>query len=114
MRFYEGQFVLNGLSDSANLVGVYDKDGLSVRLAYNWRDEFLVNTDNNLNNPRINESYSQIDINASYNISEDLVVFVEGINITDETQRTFSRHRNELLNAIQSGARYNIGARYTF
>ncbi|MFT5852503.1 MAG: TonB-dependent receptor [Colwellia sp.] len=111
---FDEQFALEGLSDTANLVAFYEKDGLQVRIAYNWRDEFLVKTDSNLNNPRINESYSQIDINASYNISEELVVFVEGINITDETQRMFSRHRNELLNAIQSGPRYNIGARYTF
>ena len=111
---FDSQFALPGLSDTANLVAFYDKDGIQVRIAYNWRDEFLVKTDNNLNNPRINESYSQIDMNASYNINEDLVVFVEAINITDETQRTYSRHRNELLNAIQSGPRYNIGARYTF
>ena len=111
---FDQQFALPGLSDTANLVAFYDKNGIQVRIAYNWRDEFLVKTDNNLNNPRINESYSQIDINASYNINDNLVVFIEGINITDETQRTYSRHRNELLNAIQSGPRYNIGARYTF
>jgi TonB-dependent receptor len=111
---FDSQFALPGLSNTANLVAFYDKDGIQVRIAYNWRDEFLVKTDQNLNNPRINESYSQIDINASYNINESLVVFFEGINITDETQRMFSRHRNELLNAIQSGPRYNIGARYTF
>ena len=29
MNSLEGQFVLNGLSDSANLIGFYDKDGLS-------------------------------------------------------------------------------------
>ncbi len=37
----DSQFVLNGLSDSANLVAFYDKDGLQARLAYNWRDSFL-------------------------------------------------------------------------
>ena len=36
----EGQFVLNGLSDSANLIGFYDGEDLQVRLAYNWRDDF--------------------------------------------------------------------------
>ena len=41
MNSLEGQFVLNGLSDSANLIGIYEKEGLSVRLAYNWRDDFL-------------------------------------------------------------------------
>ena len=35
------QFALEGLSDSANLVGFYENDHWSVRAAYIWRDEFL-------------------------------------------------------------------------
>ena len=37
------QFALLGLSDSANAVLMYEKFGFSVRLAYNWRDEYLSN-----------------------------------------------------------------------
>ncbi len=37
----QDQFALPGLSDTLNLVGIYEKDGLSARLAYNWRDDFL-------------------------------------------------------------------------
>ena len=40
-NFLEGQFVLNGLSDSANFIGFYDGEKLQVRLAYNWRDDFI-------------------------------------------------------------------------
>ena len=39
----ENQFALLGLSDSANAVLMFEKFGLSARLAYNWRDEFLSN-----------------------------------------------------------------------
>ena len=35
------QFALLGLSDSANVTLIYDKNGISARLAYNWRDKFL-------------------------------------------------------------------------
>ncbi len=35
------QFALTGLSDSANAVLMFEKFGLSARLAYNWRDQFL-------------------------------------------------------------------------
>ena len=35
------QFALLGLSDSANAVLMFEKFGLSARLAYNWRDEYL-------------------------------------------------------------------------
>ena len=35
------QFALTGLSDSANAVLMFEKFGLSARLAWNWRDQFL-------------------------------------------------------------------------
>src|SRR5690606_7458794 len=37
----DGQFALTGLSDTANFVGFYEKNGVQVRLSYNWRDKFL-------------------------------------------------------------------------
>ena len=44
----QDQFALPGLSDTLNLVGIYEKDGLSARLAYNWRDDFLNQVNRNL------------------------------------------------------------------
>jgi hypothetical protein len=43
-----------------------------------------------------------------------LAVFVEGINITKETQRTYSRYKEQFLAGNQYGARYSLGARYKF
>lgn len=110
------QFALPGLSDSANLVAFYDKEGLQVRIAYNWRDQFLTKfgDGNSSNNPVYVEAYSQIDVNVSYEINENLTVFAEALNITDEYTREFGRHKLMVLNVEQSGPRYNIGARYTF
>ncbi len=110
------QFALLGLSDSANAVFFYDKDGFQVRFAYNWRDKFLTATidGNGERNPVYTESYGQWDANISYDVNEQLTVFVEGINITDENQRLHGRHKNMVISAIQSGPRYNIGLRYKF
>src|SRR5690606_37077340 len=36
------QFALLGLSDTANLMLMYEKYGWSARLAWNWRDEYLI------------------------------------------------------------------------
>lgn len=110
------QFALLGLSDSANLVGFYDKDGIQVRLAYNWRDEFLNSTfdGNGERNPIYVEAYGQFDLNVSYEINDNLSVFAEGINITDETTRARGRHENMVIAAVQTGPRFNLGARYKF
>ncbi|WP_304178520.1 TonB-dependent receptor [Pseudoalteromonas prydzensis] len=107
------QFALPGLSDSANLSAIYDLNGLSARLSYNWRDEFLNGFDQH-SSPIFTESYGQWDINVNYAVNEQLTVFVEGLNLTDETQRTYVRYSEQLLRANQYGARYNIGFRYAF
>ena len=109
------QFVLPGLSDSANFVAFYDNNGLQARIAYNWRDTFL-NGVGQGNAPYYTEAYGQIDMNASYELPmiEGLTVFVEGINVTESSQRQYARFENQFKHAEQWGARYNIGARFTF
>ncbi len=107
------QFALNGMSDSANLSGIYEKDGLSVRISWNWRDEFLGGFDQH-SSPVFTEAYQQIDLNVNYALSEQLTVFFEGLNITEETQRTYVRYSEQFLNGNQYGARYNLGVRYSF
>jgi hypothetical protein len=106
-----------GLSDSANLVGFYDKSGFQARVAYNWRDEFLSSRGQETGaNPQYTEAYSQIDVNVSYELPqlEGMQVFLEGINVTDEYQRVHGRDKRQLLGLYQGGARWQLGARYSF
>jgi TonB-dependent receptor len=107
------QFALPGLSDSANLSGIYEKNDWSIRLSYNWRDEFLTGFDQH-SAPVFTEAYGQWDLNVNYAITEDLNVFFEGLNLTEETQRTYVRYKEQFLRGNQYGARYNIGVRYSF
>lgn len=107
------QFALNGMSDSANLSAIYDNDDLSVRISWNWRDEFLAGFDQH-SSPIFTEAYQQIDLNVNYKVSENFTVFFEGLNITEEVQRTYVRYSEQFLNGGQYGARYNIGMRYSF
>lgn len=107
------QFALPGLSDSANLIGFYENERFSLRLAYNWRDEFLSGFDQ-FSAPVFTAKYKQLDANLSWFASENLTVFAEALNITEETQRVFVRYSDQFLRGNQYGARYNIGARYSF
>lgn len=107
----EEQWVVPGMSDTANFVAFYDKDGLQARIAYNWRDEYLQSAGRD---PRFVEEYFQWDFNISYEIDENLSVFVEGINITEEDQRVHGRSSYQVRQYSVGHARYNIGARYVF
>ncbi|EWH09651.1 TonB-dependent receptor [Catenovulum agarivorans DS-2] len=99
-------FALTGLSDSANLVGFYEQDLFSLRVAYNWRDKFLLKGGNE---PTFTEAYQQIDISASVELSDSLSLVIEGLNITDETTRRHNRFQNQIVDFEDYGARYNIG-----
>lgn len=109
------QFALEGLSDSANLVAFFDKGGWQVRLAYNWRDKFLSGRfDGQGPNPNYTEAYGQLDAMVSYAVNDQFTLQLEGINLTDETQRIHGRHENQVLFATQNGPRYMFGMRYKF
>ncbi|UTA47169.1 TonB-dependent receptor [Simiduia sp. 21SJ11W-1] len=112
----ESQFVVTGLSDSANLIGYYDKDGIQVRIAYNWRDDFLAGTGQaNVGvGPTYVAAYGQWDMNASYEINDNASIFVEALNVTEETTHVYGRDEKQTLFAAQIGPRYAIGARYKF
>ena len=107
----EEQWVVPGMSDTANLVAFYDKDGFQVRLAYNWRDEYLQSP---ARDPRFVEEYSQFDLNASYEFSDNFSVFIEGINLTEEHQRIHGRSKYQVREYSVGHARYNLGAKYSF
>ncbi|MCQ8184724.1 TonB-dependent receptor [Parvularcula maris] len=113
----EQVFALTGLSDSYNLVGFYDKDGIQARLAYNWRDEFLASTfgvNGEANNPLFVEAYGQLDFSASYDVTDKLTAYVEGINVLNETRTVVGNSAAYVNFATQNGPRYNVGVRYTF
>ncbi|MDO3388496.1 TonB-dependent receptor [Gilvimarinus sp. SDUM040013] len=115
MVLRDPQFSLPGVSDTANLVGFYEKNGFQARVAYNWRDAFLASGASGTgNNPIYVDEYSQVDVNVSYDVTDNLSVFVEGLNITEESGRNYGRSYDQVLGYYQGYARYNLGARYTF
>jgi len=109
------QFALLGLSDSANAVLMFEKFGLSARLAYNWRDEFLQTVNRGTwRNPIFVEPYDQIDLSVGYDITDNFAVSFEAINLTGEDVRWHGRSDKQLWRLEDQGARYALGARYKF
>ena len=110
------QFAIEGLSDSANLVLFYEKYDWLVRVAYNWRDEFLsgrFDAGGNAN-PLYTEAYGQLDGLVSYTFINGITLFAEGFNLTNEYQRVHGRAAGDLNYITSTGRRYGIGARWVF
>lgn len=60
------------------------------------------------------EEYYQVDASASYDFTENLTVFIEGINLTEEFIHKRGRFSNQLLLVEDSGRRIAFGIRGTF
>lgn len=81
---------LQGLSDTTyNLVGMYEKNDISVRIAYNWRSEYLLTTRDVITKlPIYSEASGQLDASISYKLNDNFKVALEGSNLLDETTST--------------------------
>ncbi len=112
------QAPLVGLSDSANAQLYYEKYGWSAKLTYAWRDSYLIGVGQAQGSsdapPQFARSYGQWDLSVHYDITEDLTVFFEGINLNNETEEGYGRYEEQFLFARQYGPRYSLGVRYIF
>ena len=109
------QKALSGLSDSANFQAFYEDEKLSVRLTYAWRDSYLIGQGQGQGTsdvpPQFAKEYGQWDMSINYDIDENFTVFVEGINLNNETEQHYGRFEEQFLFAGQYGPRYSVGVR---
>ncbi|WP_448664240.1 TonB-dependent receptor [Sphingomonas sp. CJ20] len=111
----EDQFALLGLSDTISGTLIYEKNGISARVAYNWRDKFLsgINRQGS-RNPEFTAPFGQLDATLSYEITPNIAVTLEGINLTETSVRTYARDEKELWFAQELDRRFLLGARFKF
>ncbi|WP_108944267.1 TonB-dependent receptor [Shewanella halifaxensis] len=83
---YPDQFGV--FSDSSkhtvNLVGYYEMESFSARLAYNWRSEYMMRELPGFYGNRQHEDYGTLDLSASYSVTEWMDVTFEAVNLTEE------------------------------
>jgi outer membrane receptor protein involved in Fe transport len=53
-------------------------------------------------------------MSVNYDINESLTMFLDVLNITNETEQGYGRYQEQFLFARQYGTRYALGVRYTF
>jgi len=60
------------------------------------------------------DDYQQVDFNVTYNVNDRFSVSLDGINITEESQKIFGRTENMLWLNTEGDSRYVLSGRYTF
>jgi TonB-dependent receptor len=108
-------FALTGLGDSANLTAIYDKNGISARVSYNWRDKYLAATNQGDNrNPLFTAAFGTLDGSISYDVTPAFSVSLEAVNLTSEPFRQYARTETNLVYVQELKPRFYLGARYRF
>jgi iron complex outermembrane receptor protein len=107
---------LPGISDwSYNLSAFYEANGLSARLSYNWRNDFLITYQDR--GDHIYEEYaepvSRLDLSVNYDVIPALTVFADWTNILGDPFKA-NLKRTDLANGVPTGfvAEYPRVVRY--
>ncbi|WP_045855540.1 TonB-dependent receptor [Teredinibacter purpureus] len=89
--------------ETANLAGIFEKDGWNARLAYNWRSRYLLTTRDVISKaPLFYDDHGQLDGSVFYNVTDSLTVGVQATNLTDSQSKTIMVLNNEMLEAGRS------------
>ena len=100
---------------TGNLVIGYEKNGLSLRLASNYKSEYLMevgNLDDDLEDV-YQSSQTQLDFSAAYDITQQLKVNFDIANITDEPYYTYQRSSKYNAQYEDYGPTYRLGLTFT-
>lgn len=82
---YQDELNLFTLSSkhTANLVGYYETDRYSARLAYAWRSKYMVR-ENGWYGNRMHDAVGSLDLSLGWNINKNVRLAFEAINLTKE------------------------------
>ena len=89
---------LTNLSKYAyNATLFYDKFGLNARLRYTWRSSYATNDPFVFGLPVINGARGQLNASVNYDITENVNIGIEGINLLRGDQRQYCVNNKALL-----------------
>lgn len=96
----------------------YEKYGLSARLSYQWRDDWL-DTLGSLGlgtseGDSYRKAYGNLDLSLRYALNNNLTLYFDGSNLTDEEYIAFVGNERHPTEVEQIGSRYMAGIRFNF
>jgi TonB-dependent receptor len=84
---------LSNLSrNSYNAILMYEKNGLSARIAYNWRDKYFSGIANIVGLgaiPNYFKAYGWLDASVSYDLTKRIKISLEGTNLTNTIREQY-------------------------
>jgi len=97
---------------SLNLTGYYENDLISARVSYNYRSKFFIDIDRAA--PLNQAALSSLDASVSVNITDNIALTADAINLTNEEIVQYSGTRDRPRAIYDNGRQFYVGARLKF
>lgn len=99
--------------NSYNLTAFYEKDALSLRVGYSWRDGVVNEIGTNSRATKNKDAFGSLDASASYDINDIVSVYAEAINLTGEAEQEYV-DGNQFGSYTYYGKTFGVGVRANF
>ena len=113
-------YPLEGLSKTSyNAELYYSTERFESRIAYNWRESYLLTmAAANLNVPAWADDYGQLDASAQWNLTDTATIGVQAVNLTEAKYGILIDNLNDagitFHNWVDSDTRYSMFVRMSF
>ncbi|HYD86750.1 MAG TPA: TonB-dependent receptor [Vitreimonas sp.] len=108
----EGDPLPGNSEHTFNLTGFYETDRLSARLSYTYRSEFFVAFDRA--SPLNQTELSSLDTSISLNVTPNVALTLDAINLTDEVIEQYSGSGVRPRGIYDNGRQLYLGARVRY
>jgi TonB-dependent receptor len=103
-----------GLSDTVlNTSLYYEKFGLSARVSYQWRSDWL-DTLGGLGSGEYRKGYDSLDVSVRYAVNDQFTLFLDASNLTDAIYVAYEGTPAKPTEVEQIGRRFLGGIRFSF
>jgi TonB-dependent receptor len=100
--------------NTANLAVGYNKNAWDVRLAANYRSEYLDELGGDPLSDRYTSDFMQVDLTAKYMVNDSLMINAFALNLNDRPEFYYFGNNSRLSQYDEFGTTYGLGVRYQF
>jgi TonB-dependent receptor len=100
-----------------NAILWYQKSGLQARVAYNWRSKRYSQLNTAAWGDALaiwNDAVGYLDASVSYDVTPNVTVYLQGTNLTGESERRYAQWSNHYFDQNIFERRYFAGVRFRF
>ncbi len=96
---------------TVNVIPYFEQGPWQVRLSYSYRSKYFTQI-GRLKSKDFTDSYTQVDLSGTYNVSDRISIYAKGLNLLDETYYQFSSVTIAPTSFYKNGRQFMVGINY--